>query len=751
MAKKMLIVLVIAFVCIVSFSAYALDITDNEDFSEVTTDTSFMLDSPLFTRQEDGSTYKQTLTITREFKKVLTKGDYELYVADFDYSKYEGYEDDENLADDFKKDLNRSRAFNIRIKNKKTGYIWATDGQAGRDQTEAFLVSVSSEKFNGTIASNSTEVRVSYESNDKDTVTFKVDMINDGITFEYSVILGDEGFGVHMDNASIKETKDSQLLNITFFPWLGSVKVDSDETTLEKTVSIPGYVVIPSGNGGLIRYEANPTINAIYSASFYGTDLNFHGDNTRVGNVFSMPVYGFVHGVNNEACLVEIKDGSSIATFNYEAAGYNTISPYHKTYLTFNYRQRYNMKTSSSSFMMVSNIVDCDLDVQYSFLSDEEANYVGIARKYQESLKNAGVLSEQTKLASSTQMHVEAFGREYEEGLFAKKYKNMTTINDLVNINDELKIGGVDNIFYTLKGYYKGGYSGSTPTNVNFESALGSLSKLEKEGLDYYLYYNPVETRGERLSLPGYSLVNVFRKEYYLEEEKDTKYTFYTDVKTIEQGLEKVSSKYDLNVAYDGITQFLYGDFNNDYSREQTYNLYSSVLGNNQYPMYLPNAYLLKNTNKYLNMNLYHEKMKFITDSVPFVQVVLRGYVDLYSSYLNFSSNQDLDVLKCIEYGVYPAYLITQEASHNLSKTLSNNLYATEYGRVRDKMIAQFNYIKSKLDMVNGCEIIGRNVLGVGVVEVHYNNGATIVVNYTNQAYEYAGVTINPMKAEVIK
>ena len=386
------------------------------------------------------------------------------------------------------------------------------------------------------------------------------------------------------------------------------------------------------------------------------------------------------------------------------------VQSFNQTYLTFNYRQRYNMKTSSSSFMMVSNIVDCDLDVQYSFLSDEEANYVGIARKYQESLKNAGVLSEQTKLASSTQMHVEAFGREYEEGLFAKKYKNMTTINDLVNINDELKIGGVDNIFYTLKGYYKGGYSGSTPTNVNFESALGSLSKLEKEGLDYYLYYNPVETRGERLSLPGYSLVNVFRKEYYLEEEKDTKYTFYTDVKTIEQGLEKVSSKYDLNVAYDGITQFLYGDFNNDYSREQTYNLYSSVLGNNQYPMYLPNAYLLKNTNKYLNMNLYHEKMKFITDSVPFVQVVLRGYVDLYSSYLNFSSNQDLDVLKCIEYGVYPAYLITQEASHNLSKTLSNNLYATEYGRVRDKMIAQFNYIKSKLDMVNGCEIIGRNV-----------------------------------------
>jgi hypothetical protein len=115
---------------------------------------------------------------------------------------------------------------------------------------------------------------------------------------------------------------------------------------------------------------------------------------------------------------------------------------------------------------------------------------------------------------------------------------------------------------------------------------------------------------------------------------------------------------------------------------------------------------------------------------------VLRGYVDLYSTYLNFSSNQDLDVLKCIEYGVYPAYLITDKASHHLSDTLSNNLYATEYGRVRDKMISQYTKIKTALDPVAGAQIVGREVLALGVVEVTYSNGVAIVVDYNTMEYE---------------
>lgn len=752
MAKKILILLVAVFVCFASFNALALDLTDDKDFTEVTTDASFLLDSPLFTQQESNEKYHQKLDNSKSFGKdpVVSYGDYELYVADYDYSEYEGYEEDEDLKEKFKKNIERSRAFNIRVENKKTGYVWASDGQGKSRQTTAFTVYVSSKEFTGAINSNSIDTRVTYEAKDNSTVVFHVDLINDGITFDYSISLTEDGFNLKMDADSIKETKDSSLVKVSFFPFFGSVYVEKNEETNEKNVTIPGYIVLPTGNGGLIRYAANPTTSDNYYATFYGSDLNYYNDNTKLENTLSMPVYGIVHGVGQEACLVEIKNGSSIATFNYETAGINA-NDYHKSYLTFNYRQNVHLVTQSSEFNILSEKVDCDVDVAYSFLSGEEdANYIGIARKYQESLVESGALGK-AKLAESTQMHVETFGREYEEGLIFRNYVNMTTVNDIVDINHELALDGVNNVFYTLKGYYKGGYSGATPLNINFENKLGNLNKLSDEGLEYYLYYNPVETRGFRLQLPGYNLVNSYRKEYYLEEEKDAKYTFFTDVKTIEEGLEKVINKYEEKVAYDGVTQYLYGDYNHEYTRQNTLDLYGSVFGNELYPMYVPNAYLLGNTSKYLNMPLYHEKMKFITDSVPFTQIVLRGYVDLYSSYLNFSSNQELDVLKCIEYGVYPAYLITEEASHKLSKTLSNNLYATEYDRVKDKMISQYTQVKSVLDQVVGAQIVGRNVLAIGVVEVIYSNGVTVVANYTNAPYTYSkDLVINPMRAGVI-
>lgn len=717
MAKKILILLVAVVVCIASYSAFALDLSDDKEFEEVVTDTSFMLDSPLFTQPED---YEEN---TKEhglsgFTKVL-----------------------ENKKFIFYHNENEKRAYSIRIKNKETGYVWSSNG-AGALSNNVFTVNALdkngefiSAATGGIQSTDSQYVQITPEIDEENMkVTYNVNLPEDKISFAYTISLTDDGIKLHMDNESIQENGENILANITFFPYFGASGVEEDETTGEKSVAIPGYIVIPSGNGGLIRYGVNPTINSIYTTTFYGTDLNFHTDNSRVGNTLSMPVYGLVHGVNQDACLVEIKQGDSIATFNYESAGVN-INKYHKAYLTFNYRQRYKMETSNSTFMLSSDISTSDIDVEYSFLSEENANYVGIARKYQESLIEAGALGN-AKLSDSTQMHVEAFGREYEEGLIRKKYVNMTTIDDILDINSELEMNGIDNVVYTLKGYYKGGYSGSTPTNVNFEGALGNLNKLNNQGLDYYLYYNPVETRGPRLQYPGYNLVNITRKEYYLEEEKDAKYTFFTDVKTIEEGLNKAINKYDDLVAYDGITQYLYGDFNNNYTRQDTLNIYSSIFGDELYPMYLPNAYLLKNTSKYLNMSLYHEKMKFITDSVPFTQIVLRGYVDLYSSYLNFSSNQDLDALKCIEYGVYPAYLITEKASHELSDTLSNNLYATEYSRVRNKMVSNYTMIKTALDQVVGAQIVARNVLAVGVVEVTYSNGVSIVVDYNKMGFE---------------
>ena len=159
---------------------------------------------------------------------------------------------------------------------------------------------------------------------------------------------------------------------------------------------------------------------------------------------------------------------------------------------------------------------------------------------------------------------------------------------------------------------------------------------------------------------------------------------------------------------------------------------------------------MLADTSHYLNMPLYHDRSRFITDSVPFLQILLRGYVDYYSTYLNFSTNQEIDLLKCIEYGSNLAYLISAEESYLIANTLSNHLYATHYESNKKLIFEQINDASVALNQVKGQAIENRVVIETGVVEVTYANGVRIYVNYTGDAYTYNNIEIPSMDYKVV-
>ena len=150
-------------------------------------------------------------------------------------------------------------------------------------------------------------------------------------------------------------------------------------------------------------------------------------------------------------------------------------------------------------------------------------------------------------------------------------------------------------------------------------------------------------------------------------------------------------------------------------------------------------------------MPLYHSRLRFITDSVPFTQILLRGYIDYYSTYLNFSTNQDIDLLRAIEFGSNLSYLISYEESYELASTLSNHLYATHYGSNRDLIINQVKTATSALSNVKGKAIIDREQLSVGVVCVTYENNIKVYVNYNNNDYTYNNVVIPKLGYKVVK
>ena len=202
-------------------------------------------------------------------------------------------------------------------------------------------------------------------------------------------------------------------------------------------------------------------------------------------------------------------------------------------------------------------------------------------------------------------------------------------------------------------------------------------------------------------------------------------------------------------LALDGIGYRLYGDKNNSLTRTDAMEVITSLLSSKKVLMYTPNSYLFGSTSKYLNMPLYSSRYRFVTDSVPFLELVLKGYIDYYSPYLNFSSNIDLDILKCIEFGVSPAFLVTTKESYNLSNTLSSNYYATYFDAVKSVIAKDYNYINQALREVIGAKITDREILEEGISVVTYSNGKKIIVNYTNDSYTFEGVEVKPLSYKV--
>ena len=72
-----------------------------------------------------------------------------------------------------------------------------------------------------------------------------------------------------------------------------------------------------------------------------------------------------------------------------------------------------------------------------------------------------------------------------------------------------------------------------------------------------------------------------------------------------------------------------------------------------------PNMYALPYAKYVTNMPLESNQFSSVRESVPFMEIVSRGYCTYSGGVLNFSSNMTKEVLKCIEVGASPNFVWT--------------------------------------------------------------------------------------------
>jgi len=135
-----------------------------------------------------------------------------------------------------------------------------------------------------------------------------------------------------------------------------------------------------------------------------------------------------------------------------------------------------------------------------------------------------------------------------------------------------------------------------------------------------------------------------------------------------------------------------------------------------------------------------------ITDtSVPFLPIVLHGFVPYTGRAINLAEDYTKNLLKTIEAGAGLYFSFMTEETAELQETKFRQFYANEYGKwagdadvLYKKFNADFGHLYNQL-------IVSHTILSHDVTITEYEDGTRVVVNASDNAYSYNG---NNLKAD---
>ncbi|WP_370295781.1 DUF5696 domain-containing protein [Rossellomorea marisflavi] len=666
------------------------------------------------------------------------------------------------------------KSLSLKVKDKRTGYMW----KSGLDNPDRYRLNKTWEEFAQSAITldyvdrrgkTKTESILTNQSKPQirltdDGFTASVYFIQSKINLTVEVKAEGDQLLVSIPDKKVKEGKKNQLLSMNVYPFLGAVNEDE----------VNGYMFIPDGSGALIRYQKGAKkVSTPYIQPIYGEDQGFTkaaadgGKGTTPPEEVTVPVFGAVHGVQQNGFLAVVENGYSFADIQAYPSGVATDVNWVGS--KFHYRYEYYQPTSKSMnginvYQKKRNPVDIKL--RYMLLRDEEADYVGMARHYQAYLKKKNVLDEKK---DEVAVRLEFLGSEVKKGLLWDSVLSMTPVTKLPDFMEELRRDGVDNMFMVYRGWSEGGLTGSLPAKFPVESKTGkkgewkdTIKSLKDQDVPLYVhsdYTKAYEGAG------GYAgrkdVANKISSETISHEANGYTSFFLTPEKSLEMAKKDQKEYKDLGMANHAVETTgneLFSDFNKKSAsnRNETEDTYRDVFGTlkeggGRLALYEPNVYAWEGLDKYLDIPMHSSNYMYVTDTVPFLQMVLKGYIPYYASFSNFNADQVDDLLRMVEYGANPSFYLTAESSTMLAKTPSKDLYTSEFSTWKSEIVHQYKLIEESLGQVEGAEITGRAVPEAGVVEVNYSNGKTIIVNYKQESFTKDGITVDAKGFEVVE
>ena len=564
------------------------------------------------------------------------------------------------------------------------------------------------------------------------------------------------------DDSIVEEQQGSYIATISPYPFMGYSFLDEKK----------GYMLIPDGNGALVNLDNKEgRYTTGFNQMIYGSDVGFDEktakallwdevDMVRNANEVIAPIFGMAHTEDQIGYLAVVEQGEKRASIEAQPNGAKVS--YNRCFANFKSRdvfvQPLNNSNSGTVPSTEADRTHTDRQVRYILLSGEDVSYSAMATIYRNYLLDNKLIS-----IKDNSYNTRVDGTEREKFLLGTKAVTMTTTENVEELYDEMQEDGVSSLLTLYKGWQKGGLYNLPITKYKADSHIGGTSKLtdlikDSEEKNYHIYlYNDALRLNPSTDSLNFNMVKQVNKRTFEEELYAEVYrTFYylTPGKAAE-AIESFADSYVddgvSNLAMSGIsnTLFTYSFKNKFYSRNDTAKDYSDALDKIDKDVNLileePAAYLWKNTDAFLDMPLGSSDYMYVDEEIPFLSMVLKGVIPMYSDYVNFEANKTEFFLQMVEAGVFPSFYLTYEKSSDLIYTNSSNLYSTEFSTYRDVISGYDKGLREVNDAVKDAFITKHEKTDTGVTVVTYSNGVRIYVNYTGTAQTVDGVTVEGM------
>ncbi len=616
---------------------------------------------------------------------------------------------------------------------------------------------------------------------------FKAEGIENGIRYIYTVgdlkgiyfdipleyRLEDDHLTVSIPASGIVEYGGGYLQRIQLLRYMGAGSSAED-----------GYLVVPNGSGSLIRFNNGKTKMASYSQYVYDLDP-LAATYTTLENTNSAKLALFGICKEDNGMLVTIEDGASTSLITAGISG--AFNDYNYAYPTFVLRTVDNLSNfgdaATEVFVIEEDLYDINMEVRYTFLTEENEGYAGMANYYRNRLISEGVLTKNNQTGDIPFYYDVIAGVKETNHILGVQYLRnfaMTTFEEAGQMSTDLKNSGISNQVMNLQGWFNGGYYHNTPDKIKYTGNLGGKSGLEDlnqtvaanggtlfadvafqkisfAASDYHGY--DYTNENSRYYGAGYvvsfgqvdpsTLRNTAGLGYY-----ETRYNVLSP-KFLNRYVEDFTKKIN-KVDVDGISLRDLGTYlasdkrrTNVIHREKALDIVDAQLAllestGKKLLSDAGNDYSFAYTTDIINAPVYHNEFFIVDESIPLYEMILHGYINYSSELLNFQDDEDLTpiVLNLIEAGASPHYVFTWEESSKMKETGLNRYYATTFNVWKNEAVDIYNQVNDALKYVSGAAIVGHEILDEDVRKVTYDNGVSIYINYNKEAVQADGIEI---------